>query len=71
MPGSIQPMGSAFHARLSWDSVSCGSTPRAPIAKVMAKSAPVPRREYTATGVATDQDIDRYVDHARADVGGE
>jgi hypothetical protein len=36
-----------------------------PIAKVMAESASVLRKEYTATGVATDQDIDRYVEHAR------
>jgi ubiquinone/menaquinone biosynthesis C-methylase UbiE len=32
-----------------------------PIADVMAESALVLRKEYTGTGVATDQDIDRYV----------
>jgi SAM-dependent methyltransferase len=36
----------------------------APIAKVMAESALVLRKEYTSTGIATDQDIDRYVEHA-------
>lgn len=37
----------------------------APIAKVMAESASVLRKEYTGTGVATDQDIDGYVANAR------
>lgn len=35
-----------------------------PIADLMAESALVLRREYTGTGVATDQDIDRYVSQA-------
>lgn len=34
----------------------------APIAKVMTESVSVLRKEYTATGIATDQDIDRYID---------
>lgn len=37
----------------------------APIAKVMAESALVLRKEYTDTGVVTDQDIERYVAYAR------
>lgn len=37
----------------------------APIAGVMAESALVLRKEYTDTGVATDQDLERYVAHAR------
>ena len=36
----------------------------APIARVMAESALVLRQEYTGTGVATDEDLDRYVAHA-------
>ena len=38
----------------------------APIAKVMAESALALRKEYTGTGVATDEDVDGYVAHARA-----
>ena len=38
----------------------------APIAKVMAESALVLRKEYTGTGVATDEDVDCYVAHARS-----
>ncbi len=38
----------------------------APIAKVMAESALVLRKEYTGTGVTTDEDVDWYVAHARA-----
>jgi len=36
----------------------------APIARVMAESAIVLRKEYTATGMAADQDIEQYVVHA-------
>jgi len=36
----------------------------APIANVMAESALALRKEYTGTGIATDQDIDRYVAYA-------
>lgn len=35
-----------------------------PIARMMAESAIALRKEYAATGMATDQDIDQYVAHA-------
>jgi SAM-dependent methyltransferase len=38
---------------------------RAPIAKVMAESALALRKQYTGTGITTDQDIDRYVELAQ------